>query len=920
MRETAFRIMSKTFGGLSKETKEGVYDQYPLKELVRLLCFEDVDEARDACKHYGIVVKEMRIKGSSKTTTAEIVFWKKQPFRIPKDPEKGTVKTLSPRKMMRTIEYKVRGATRLGICRGQVSNTMATTQASSSTMVQTQGKAVAALEAIKQQEERRRQEEVRQSEEEDRARASREAEKTKQAEEEAQRQAEKQEQEAAAKAEIERQKQMQLALLEEENRRKAKEELLRRKKEEEETRRKLEEEERKRREEEQRLQEIARQEKRRREEATRRKLEEEQEQRKKEAERLAQIKALQLKLAQEETARKLAVERRVHEVLRQKEHKAALEAAQLAEQIASAKKKLLLLRWNSRLPVSVVVSNQVQKSIRCVSPSTSISRSVYETTIRSQRKVNARTTQNVRMSIETILKRGVSQPDIADFVAKVITANMHQLRPVGHDKACWLIKVGLILPNSRDLHVRAYSNLLERWFDTAFAIERQHTASRGSTEVRICFTWDLSTSCDAVVIALPPLSTSLQIDDSDLHRVSSQVKPDTPRVVLALTDEFETSSIDVNNSRLASHLAGSFRKVTVVNNTGTSERSLQDALHLLCHRLAESIAEAPLKIITRIPAGDFVCDCVTSILDLHPEVAQEAEVAALAETTVYVLIDELVKRESLSTTEMWPDPRFTHDSWVPRYYSDGGLPCNWFSLSSGIHVVEALSKFLDKLSSHLTTSIETIVQNAPESVQLECSRLLAYRRYSEGMKTALRWKKGYLEPWEEDQFLYFKQGEIERILAFVGSKVNEEVLEQRKPVFTPISVELTDLTLKPRPTQAPKCQDIEDQEESLSFIDRTPKRSLDDEPPAPIDSVHKPGEHQPLGISPTPKRQRRDRDTIVSRSIAESMDFTAQLEALASGDVGADMIVGNTTLSSILRNAESKASSNPGSNFIGRSV
>jgi hypothetical protein len=111
--------MSKTFGARKKDTGEAIYDAYPLTRLMELLCFEDFDEARGACKHYNITVKE--VKASSSSSTVEIIFWRQSDFKEPLHPEKGHVINLKPKKMMRTIERKLNGATRLAVCRGEVS-------------------------------------------------------------------------------------------------------------------------------------------------------------------------------------------------------------------------------------------------------------------------------------------------------------------------------------------------------------------------------------------------------------------------------------------------------------------------------------------------------------------------------------------------------------------------------------------------------------------------------------------------------------------------------------------------------------------------------------------------------------------------------------------------------------------------------
>jgi len=138
--------MSATYGAKRKDTGQGLFDKYPLKRLVRLLCYEDESEARAACEFYGILIKEYSVPSKSDTNVASpkdtnslnttdtnqatttathkqipIIVWKHSEFREPIDPEKGTMKKLHPQKMIRTIEAKILGATRLAICRGEVS-------------------------------------------------------------------------------------------------------------------------------------------------------------------------------------------------------------------------------------------------------------------------------------------------------------------------------------------------------------------------------------------------------------------------------------------------------------------------------------------------------------------------------------------------------------------------------------------------------------------------------------------------------------------------------------------------------------------------------------------------------------------------------------------------------------------------------
>src|SRR6476620_6780231 len=119
MRKRAIEVMSRTYGAFEKD--KPINDAYPLVSLARLLCFESMDEARNACEHYGFTVKFAKCRTSSGTSMEEFIYWRHSNFLEPFDEEKGTPIAVPPQKMVKHIERKLHGATRLAICRGQVS-------------------------------------------------------------------------------------------------------------------------------------------------------------------------------------------------------------------------------------------------------------------------------------------------------------------------------------------------------------------------------------------------------------------------------------------------------------------------------------------------------------------------------------------------------------------------------------------------------------------------------------------------------------------------------------------------------------------------------------------------------------------------------------------------------------------------------
>ena len=117
MRKSAIKTMSRSYGGKSREGKNH-YDKYPLSRLRDMLCFESIEEAREACQHYNVTVVAGDDGGRY---GGEWIEWRKSSFKEKTDPKKGHIIPLRSLKMNRTIESKRMNATRLAVCRGEVS-------------------------------------------------------------------------------------------------------------------------------------------------------------------------------------------------------------------------------------------------------------------------------------------------------------------------------------------------------------------------------------------------------------------------------------------------------------------------------------------------------------------------------------------------------------------------------------------------------------------------------------------------------------------------------------------------------------------------------------------------------------------------------------------------------------------------------
>ena len=98
-RKVALRTMQKA------HAPSGV--PYPVSRLVDLLCFESHEEAERCCTHYGLKVAGGHVR------------WKEGEFKQPLHPKSGSALPCRPDKMVKTIEVKRGGGSRLHICRGE---------------------------------------------------------------------------------------------------------------------------------------------------------------------------------------------------------------------------------------------------------------------------------------------------------------------------------------------------------------------------------------------------------------------------------------------------------------------------------------------------------------------------------------------------------------------------------------------------------------------------------------------------------------------------------------------------------------------------------------------------------------------------------------------------------------------------------
>ena len=747
MRKAAFQIMSKTFGTKRKDTGEGVYDHYSLKDLVHLLCFEDLDEAKAACEHYNITVKSMKI-GENPDEFKDFVFWRNTSFAEPRDPEKGNILILKPKKMDRVIESKLGGATRLAICRGEVSGSGASLDSAISPENAKRMEEMAAqrealvmkrklmlqetkrnelkmklkMAKIKQEKERQASAEQERHEKVGREKAAEEAARRRQAELLLQKR--KDEEEARTKEEdlrLAHEKTVQEGRL-----RKAEEERLRLERLEEEKKLlKAEEEERQRqleakkvqeeREHQQRLQREAEEKLRQRREAERLRLVEIERQRQKE---------LEMKRKEKE-----AEERRIE--------------LEWQSKIAFARKLLTLNRWSAKMSSVRDHREETKASIECFDPF-----KFSGIDIRSASSHNVLLVQNDPVSTlqvapthESMLYRLATDSRTPLPFNEILYDTMAAARTfrlisqtklkAGMSKNIILFRIGVFVVG--DNVMDDTKDLIRMWIDNRLQLDRVHSLNVGANEVRTVCSFYNSTSiasqeCDGLlVVAAPGTSMAEGILPSLEGTLIAILQFDT------VTEPRDFDQILLNGCKnLASSCAQTFESPSSNDRLFMVEKfSLR---WLYCTVLRRTLCSFGVDVenVRQLPSQ-------MQRSELHGSI--DRLVIHCIELLIY-LVDNM---RSLSNDTMWRANEFMVEHEVLNYFDEGdGLPMNWRASTEISRLQEAMWDIFPSLkldNPEFEDLLRDFVEDAPNDVQDDCGTLFNANKFVECLDVGLQWQQ-----------------------------------------------------------------------------------------------------------------------------------------------------------------------------------
>ena len=916
MRKAAFRIMSKTFGARMK-TGDGVYDAYPLDELVQLLCFEDTEEAKEACSHYNITVKPVP-NPVNPSLCVDTIFWRHTDFKEKRDPSKGTILTLQPRKMIRVIESKLNGATRLAVCRGEVSGKGATidgpvTKSPRKSIEKDARKMLERSESSRKRiQEERIQRERRIAEAQKRAEAERimkakieekqlkqlekkrRAREAKEAQENAERQKAKEE-EAARKRELEIQRKKQQALeaaLKHEAEEKIRLEEERKRQATEQVRLKQEQEHKRQRD----ILRKAEEERRKKEEIARRV----------EVERLRQIeiarKAAELRTRQEEEERgRIEEERKRTEDLRiENEWK---------EKIHFAKKFLLLSRWRENFHAKYGKRIRTAKCLESLDPTQTSHFNQSKVNIgnfRSSREAISRTsskkTEQKSISCEEFFYQLSCDPtskfNLPQLLSSVLNkrnfwnqASIHRILPENlKARTTFLFKLGFMVPNTEKVHGQEQlSRMIELWIDSRIDVNQVSKYDCDSYhQVRVVASFidyeDSIQHCgpfDAIMILVPPACTDSQFN-TDLNFGNA----------LEMTVNLDT-----------------------LNSTEATEFDdmLQEGCEILFNEFVDmkyNLNSLHNCIIERLSLKNICLLLMKEVLWTFPDESNYLRgLPSHAQRSAYdeygsALVDYCFKslkillqhfaNVTVSWSTGWPAKDFgdSDNKSICDYFLDReGLPSNWVDFSRISVLEDELNHIFPQFGTltQLETFLEFLIGASQPEVQGRCSNFYHDRQFRRCLEYAF---DCYMEKDTIDHIFYLPIGVTKQAILDTIETSKEECdlnIDVRTLSTIPLLTVLEDESETKREgiiddsgVYPKQVNNGNDEHQMISFNSSlSHKRS-----PSKVESDKRPSKRMKQGA-------------MYEDDLKKSRKFTANLKALVDGGT-MDMTIGDSSLSKIL--------------------
>lgn len=912
MRKYAIYLMHKTYGARQKDCN--MHETYPLRRLTSLLCFEDDDEARTACRHYHITVK-------TEENGIDMIYWKTTSFREAVDPEKGSVIPLRPRKMIKTIEGKLKGATRLAVCRGELSGADSYLSPNAIEVVLARNSQTnSTAERPNNNEYLRQLKDLERKQQEEHFKAKQQENLERQKHEEIQREARrKQVDEMKRRIQLEKlqQRQAQLQLekeklekeqldqklrLEQEEKRRIEEELLLR--QEAERQRKAEQER-------QEVLRVQREEQIKEELERNRRAEEERER-----QRIVELERLRRE-REEEAARQKEKQRMIkflaaQELERQRKEAIMLQLKKEQTEKLDAARKIAVWIWRTTRRQNGMSNRRINDSLFTLK-SIRRSRSMPRAAPRARELSSwayKEYSDRLGQSLVTILPS--NQSNLNSLLASELCARFDEKKFRG-SKSTILLTLAFIFPTGRSLHEQQLCRMIQAWLQSRFTFNEVFIHRGKFHDVRIIIVDNINppaslSTCDAAVFIVPPPWTddvALRLDDITL--LSSFIDDDVPRLALAFWDRCDSENISKNSDVLSATLSGVYEFCPIVSNVGTVGHELEESILGCIEKMGSLLDIADIQTIDRMSVIRIMFTCISSTLWME-KIENREDIGVRAASVIRDVTKEILAAGSdyEQLASGWPSMGFASTTstaaFVSDYFHTGShLPIDWASTGRFTSIGKDFESYSDLLEGSFSSAIHHLIIDAPFHVRTSCQSLMDQRLLKRCLQAALQWRMTKEESNLECRYVYLPTGVIDDILH--RTKSSHSGTERDELKFYSISGQKRAEHVGMKDTASWEVIDRPPQETPNTLQMSVSKRRrfsdssftpilLEKQQPDPskANSVSLPP------ISTEPKRRRTTsktrRQDVISKRVSDSLSFTKKLENLLLGNTCVDLMIG----------------------------
>jgi len=408
--------------------------------------------------------------------------------------------------------------------------------------------------------------------------------------------------------------------------------------------------------------------------------------------------------------------------------------------------------------------------------------------------------QIIEESIRRKRSEKTSKLGIADMALREVESmTKNAAAPFGSQKSTLLLKVALICPETMNVTDQSYASLLYHWIGSHIDIGKiERSTSNGNSnysskhEARVVIvrgsSYEVCSTADIALFVIPPQWSDPEQKGAMLGPfASSLLDEDIPRVALVLSDVTEGDQIQKMNNLIATELGGNMSAIPTIHPSELSMKAFESALEFAFCRIAKLFVHEACVSITRIPAMHLATKTILTVLwqcipSVVGEDVDEDIIVECSRLSILTLVEELSKQTRRNKTEwsLWPAPEFSSKGCIIESYftEKEGLPLEWMRYLDHDFLHETYEPLLEAFRGHFRDAYQRIVVDAPITVQDDCASECAQGQYRRCLEKALSWMQKVHAP--SGCNLYLPEGMLELVMKDVAEKIKTNPLLMKR--------------------------------------------------------------------------------------------------------------------------------------------